>query len=205
MKERAKTLLKVLLWLLLVAGIGTLLLYLPAKRAFTLAQRTGCQSNMAQLDLALHAHCQGGDRYPPTLTGLSSNDVSPRTFICPGVNWWQKAPHDAALRDMDKYTDYIYIAGQSPGTPGGTPIIICPPENHHGEGGTVLDADHSRRWVPCPEIDRIISNAYANNHTIVVSAALTERTKGRYTSRPGTTAPWNPSPSNATSVTEGPR
>ncbi len=148
-----------------------------------------CQLHLWQgIDLALQSYGYPAySNYPSSLSCLSSNDTCSELLLCPGVKEPQRGCA-RALADMDAYTDYIYVAGLTPASPPGIPIVICPPVNHDGKGGNILDTDHSQRWVPVPEIDKLIDWTYAcaesNGLRVVVSEALTKRSKGRYTSRP---------------------
>ncbi|TFH12959.1 MAG: hypothetical protein E4H02_12695 [Lentisphaerales bacterium] len=114
-------------------------------RSRTLAIRTACQSNLHQFDLALSAHCYPPvTNYPPDLSGLSSNDVCPELFVCPGSR-----NQAGALSNASEWMDYIYTRGLGPDTPAGVPVIICP--FHEKDGGfNYLDSDRSTRWVKEP-------------------------------------------------------
>lgn len=158
------------------------------QRQRELAIRATCQNWLYSLDGALTGYCYPPKtNYPPSLSCLGSNDTSPSVLVCPGV-WPALKDYPEPLSEMDEYTDYIYVAGLGPTSPLGIPLLICPPINHRGKGGNVLDSDHSLRWVPSPEIDKLIDWTYAhaesNGLRVVVSEALTARSKGKYRSSP---------------------
>lgn len=175
----------VILWT--IAAIFPMTIARPGK----LAQRTNCQSNLHQLDLALEAYCYPPvTSYPARLSELSANVVEPRLLFCSGlgpssVSRWEEAGRPA-VTDIENSTDYIYVSGLNPESAGGVPLIICPPENHDNEGGNVLFMRHELRWVPSPEVDALIDWTYAyaqsNGLAILVSKGLTHRSKCRYRS-----------------------
>ncbi|TFH12525.1 MAG: hypothetical protein E4H02_12985 [Lentisphaerales bacterium] len=156
-------------------------------RARHLAVRTSCQSHLHQFALALAAHCStnGSDLYPMALTGLSSNDISPLLFICPGDRDARNAPTVATAGPT---ASYLYIGGLGPKSRANVPLIICPDINHDGKGGSVLFCSHEVKWIRKREFDELIDWTYAyaesNGLRVVVSDALTKRSKGRYKSRP---------------------
>ena len=143
--------------------------------------RGACQANMHSLDLALASFCYPPITSYPSDLSMLSNEVDAYMFICSGSKG-----EPGAVSNAMEWMDYIYVAGLRPSAQPGTPILICPPENHQGKGGCILDADHSTRWYPSPGIDSIISNMLSptSAYTVVVSKRLTERTGGKYTSRP---------------------
>jgi hypothetical protein len=155
---------------------------IPAMRR--VATRWQCNSTLGCIDMALSAYCYPPrDTYPSSLSLLSSNDVSPLCFVCPFTDTEPQWNHN-----LDEWSDRMYLAGLGPGSPRGIPVVVCPPVNHGNRGGNVLFTDHTRRWIPSPEIDRVIERMYAysqsNGLRVVVSEALMKRSKGRYKSRP---------------------
>ena len=148
MKEaKGFTLIELLVVIVIIAILAALLL--PAiARARELAKRTQCQSNLHQFDLALSGYC-----YPPTthypshLTGLSSNDVSPELFLCPGSTNQPESSLDL-IPDNTDACSYYYRTGESPATPAGVKIMIGKQvANHAGAGVCALDSDHSTRYT----------------------------------------------------------
>ena len=146
MKKKGFTLVELLVVIVIIAILAALLL--PAiARARALAKRTQCQSNLHQFDLALSAHCYPPvNFYPGTLNGLSSNDVSPLLFVCPGDLNTSNAATVGAVADGS--CSYFYLPNMGPGTPSGTNLIVDERIIHHeGQGYNVLDTDHSTRWT----------------------------------------------------------
>lgn len=134
-----------------------------------------------QLDLALESYCcPPVTKYPSDLSMLS-NDVSPEMFVCP-----VDTNRPGSLTNVMEWMDYIYVLGQSPQTPPGVPILICPPERHKGRYGCVLSSDHSIKVIPAAEIDCIITNLLSptSGYSVVVSKRLTEQSHGKYRSKP---------------------
>ena len=151
LRKRGKgfTLVELLVVIVIIAILAALLL--PAiARARALAQRTQCQSNLHQFDLALSGYCYPPRNfYPANLSALSSNDVSTEMFICPGD--LSNAP--AALGDMagiaDANCSYKYRPNLSPATPAGTTVICDEKLSYHtGDGFNKLGTDHSTKWTP---------------------------------------------------------
>lgn len=154
----------------------------PAIRRSSL--RSQCNSSLGCIDLSLGSYCYPPvNNYPPSLADLSHTTVTPLTFACP---WARTEPQ--SLDNLDAWSDRMYLAGLNPATPPGVPVVVCPPINHDGRGGNVLFSEHTRRWIPSPKIDAVIDHMYAyaasNGLRVVVSEALTKRSKGRYASRP---------------------
>jgi len=143
-----------------------------------LGTRSKCQEHLHSLEKALVAYCSTPiTNYPSNLNILSS-DVSPDLFVCPGS--WNKP---GSLNNAMEWTDYIYVTGLSTSTPPGVPVLICPPENHLGKGGCILDTDHSTKWYP--NVSSIISNLMSPTSacTVVVSKRLAEQSHGKYKSK----------------------
>lgn len=146
-KARAFTLIELLVVIVIIAILAALLL--PAiARARALARRTQCQNNLHQFDLALQAHCYPPVTfYPTNLSMLSSNDVTPQLFVCPGD--MSSAPAADVASVTAANCSYWYLPNQSPGTPGGTKLIFDESIGfHEGAGIDILDTDHSTRWTP---------------------------------------------------------
>ena len=146
-KARAFTLIELLVVIVIIAILAALLL--PAiARARALARRTQCQNNLHQFDLALQAHCYPPVTfYPTNLNMLSSNDVTPPLFVCPGDA--SSAPAADLTSIADANCSYYYKPTQSPGTPGGTKLIFDKSVGfHEGAGLDILDTDHSTKWTP---------------------------------------------------------
>ncbi|TFH47461.1 MAG: hypothetical protein E4H01_08320 [Lysobacterales bacterium] len=140
---------------------------------------------MHSFDLALSAHCYPPvTNYPAVLSHLSPNDVSPLLFICPG-DTEGRSNVASRVAEADRTTSFIYIGNLSADLSPDMPVMLCPPIHHEGEGGNVLFGDHRTSWTPKPEFDKLIDKLYADtNLMIVVSEALTKRSRGRYKSRP---------------------
>ncbi len=157
--------------------------FMPPKSGHS--KRSQCQNNLKQFDLALGAYCYPPvNEYPPRLEDLNGNDVVPELFFCPSGPGAPKKV-ELTLANVGEYTDYIYIAGHSPGTPAGHALIICPPVNHEGDGANVLGTDHSVRWSASEQrVDAMLAAAASNGYAIVVSPALTKRSGGKYKSIP---------------------
>ena len=165
-------------------------------RARGLSKRDGCKNgnlgNAIRCALFTSGEWGSSPTNPATLAGLDPGDISPSCLICPQAEASRGCPWPAdevvTLRDMDKWTDYIYVSGLLRSNTSILPIVICPPINHLGKGGNVLFTDWRRKWIPSPEIDKLIDWTYAyaesNGLRIVVSEALTKRSNGRYRSRP---------------------
>lgn len=151
----------------------------------TLAIRTQCQSNLHSFDLALSSFCYPPQNsYPSNLWSFRSASITPELLLCPGPGSVADGI-ELSMSNISRYADYVYVSGLSSKAPGDLPVIICPPINHSGKGGNVLWGDHSTAWVPKEEFDKLIDKLYADtNLTIVVSEALTKRSRGRYKSRP---------------------
>jgi prepilin-type N-terminal cleavage/methylation domain-containing protein len=142
------TLIELLVVIVIIAILAALLL--PAiARARELARRTQCQSNLHQFDLALSGYCYPPQsQYPGHLTDLSSNDVSPELFTCPGST----NPPAKTLEEIVStpvLCSYYYKSGQSPATPAGTLLLKGKLiSNHAGNGICALNTDHSTRFLP---------------------------------------------------------
>jgi hypothetical protein len=99
---------------------------------------------------------------------VPDEDIAPMLFRCPS----DPNGHIAAtVKESDVTTSYIYVGGLPTNCPGDIPLIICPPKNHRNKGGNILFANHECKWIPSPEIDRLIERTYAyaksNNLRIV--------------------------------------
>ena len=144
---RGFTLVELLVVIVIIAILAALLL--PAiARARALAQRTQCQSNLHQFDIALSGFCYPPvNKYPANLMLLGSNDISVKMFLCPGDLTNAINPIQTAIDDSN--CSYKYRPSLNPATPAGT--IIIADENlgyHTGEGINGLDTDHSTKWMP---------------------------------------------------------
>jgi hypothetical protein len=156
---------------------------IPAARQ--VSKRWGCNSRLGCIDCALSAYCYPPQHfYPASLKDLPNEDVCPSLFVCP----WTDTRAGESMTNLDEWSELMYLGGLSPDSPPGIPVIVCPPINHKNLGGSVLYSEHWRGWVPSPEIDRVIDRMYAyaesNGLPLVVSAALTKRSNGRYKSVP---------------------
>jgi len=143
------TLIELLVVIVIIAILAALLL--PAiARARELARRTQCQSNLHQFDLALSGYCYPPvNRYPGHLTDLSSNDVSPELFLCPGSTNPAAANLQEIVDSAGELCSYYYMGGESPATPAGKLIIMGKfIANHAGNGLCALNSDHSTRFFP---------------------------------------------------------
>jgi len=144
-----------------------------------LGARSRCCEHLHYLDKALVAYCSPPATNYPSNLDMLSNDLSPDLFVCPG-----SGNKPGSLTNVMEWTDYIYVTGLSTSTPPGVPVLLCPPENHKGKGGSILDTDHSMRWST--NTDCIISNIMSatSGYTVVVSKRLTEQSHGKYKSKP---------------------
>ncbi len=174
------------LTVIVLLGAGFVFVLIPKVREFAI--RAQCQANLRGLGSALSAHCYPPEtNYPTRLSALSSNDISPLQFICPGG---PEIPNGVqlTLSYITQYSHLSYVAGLGPNAPGEVPVILCPPINHGGKGGNVLFGDYSATWLPPEQFDSLMDWTYtyakSNGLRIVVSDALTKRSKGRYKSRP---------------------
>ena len=154
-------------------------------RARMMSRRMCCQSTLHQLDSALSDQCRPPNTaYPAKLSDLTSKAITPHMLLCPALIF-SGASAAPTMADAAETTTYIYIAHPSTSIAADMPIILCPPIYHEDEGGNVLLGDHSTTWVPKAQFDNLIEKLYADtNLTIVVSEALTKRSKGKYYSRP---------------------
>jgi len=153
--------------------MGFVLCPCSATRSRELATRTQCQSNLHQFDLALSGYCYPPiNEYPERLSMLSSNDVSPELFVCPHTG-----NEPGELENADEWMDYMYRVGESPATPAGIAIMICPPYSHGGLGGCILNSDHSTRYVPREQLDALIES---NKQFLAVSRRVCMQSVGEY-------------------------
>ena len=158
--------------------IALLLCSFAAWRYRHLPGRYSCLSNMISYSANLSS--SRDEFYPTSLVELAGW-YGPGLLTCPasGEERATAAPLATAR------ADYIYVAGLSTEHPMDMPIVLCPPINHGDKGGNVLCTDYSVLWLRKQEMDRLIDKLYADtNLTIVVSEALTKRSRGRYKSRP---------------------
>ena len=177
----------VLTVVIIFVALGALM-PIPTARSRDLARRTQCQSNLHSLDIALQGYCYPPvESYPMDLWDLDPHDISQEAFLCPGAGSVREGT-ELSLSNISRYADIIYVSGLSPKCPADIPVILCPPINHGGKGGNVLFGSHSTRWVLPEEFeavtDRMYAYAQSNGLRVVVSEALTKRSRGRYTPRP---------------------
>ena len=158
--------------------IAVVLCSCAAWRYRHLPGRYSCLCNMISYSANLSPSRDGF--YPASLVELAGW-YGPGLLTCPASGSERAtAAHLATAR-----ADYIYVAGLSTECPMDMPIVLCPPINHGDQGGNVVCTDRSVLWVRKQEMDRLIDRLYADsNLTIVVSEALTKRSRGRYKSRP---------------------
>jgi len=185
--QRAILEIGIILALVLVLAAVLWLILACARRE---ARQSSCQRNMHNLDLSLSAYCYPPvSNYPSRLTELAPDKVVANMLLCPAMMFDHVIDSNNCgkqLAETDDYIDYIYVADLGPAAPLGIPLLICPPENHGGRGGNVLYTGHSIRWVEASDMGKLIDWTYAyarsNGLDVIVSTALTERSKGRYKS-----------------------
>ena len=159
-------LLAVIAFAAIIAYLFFAFVWIP--HAIELSKRSACQSNLHQFDLALQANCvRGGTNYLDRLSDVPDEDIAPMLFRCPSDPNGHIA---ASVKEADATMSYIYVGGLPTNCPGDIPLIICPPKNHGNKGGNVLFANHECKWIPCPEIDRLIEQtcAYAKSNNLQI-------------------------------------
>jgi len=179
-------------------GIGLVVLFvvfliacIPAiQEAREMSKRSGCQNNQHRFDLALsHYASLSRSQYPTNLTDLSAGDISADIFTCPGSG---NRVGSGTMSTAMEWTDYIYVSGLGPSVPTGVPVMICPPMNHEGNRGSILDTDHHCRMCLRDEVDALIENPLLrwtnappeirSNIYVHVSERITRLSKGKYRS-----------------------
>ena len=149
---------------------------------------TQCGVNMWSMSDGLAASCiPPRSHYPTDLSLLSSNDVSPKSFVCPG----SLEKRAGQLTNVMEWMDYIYVAGLGPESPREIPVLICPPFHHTDAGVYVAFSDGSAKWLPGLERgEALIADPLVNcpnpppglreRITVIVSKRVEEASGGRY-------------------------
>jgi len=168
-----------LVGLFIIGGLAV-----PAVRmVHELGRRDECCGHLHLLDLAINQYRSSHSNFPTRLsqltecTAVTGRGLTPTEFICPGSD-----TKPGSLTKVDLWTDYILIIDLNGSHSNDTPLILCTSENHFGRGICALERNGSPLWLDESNLfDRLYSDT---NLEIVVSEALTKRSKGRYRSRP---------------------
>jgi competence protein ComGC len=140
-------------------------------RARELAKRSVCAANLSGTGVALRMYAgQYNGQYPPDVDALVSSGVAQVSqFVCPSTT-----DHDAASMSYTPgqplppkiqevlHSCYDYIPGQTPDSHPENVLMYEKRDCHQGEGGNVLFADHSARWLePYSEVERLVEQTKA--------------------------------------------
>jgi uncharacterized RDD family membrane protein YckC len=164
--------------LLLCVVVLPMMLPSLSSRARELAKRSVCAANLSGTGMALRMYAnQYNGQYPPDVDLLvSAGFAHPAQFICPGTDDNNKyeeyisggtgaytpgQPISAKLHEM-LHSCYMYIPGQTPDSHPQNVLMHEKQDCHQGEGGNVLFADHSTRWLePYSEVERLVEQTKA--------------------------------------------
>ena len=88
-------------------------------------------------------------------------DLNSNYFICPGTG-----SRAGCISNVDEWTDFIYM-GNYADTKTDVPIIISPPENHHGHYGYVVMLGQGIMRLPADQVRALIKKPWllATNET----------------------------------------
>jgi prepilin-type processing-associated H-X9-DG protein len=137
-------------------------------------RRTGCQSNMRQIGLAILMYTNDNGRdLPDTLNRvLATQDITPATFVCPGskLSGLTSTTRAVDVTDLTPggHSSYIYV-GAGLRQPLGRDVVILFESalSHHnaetnGSGMNVLFGDGRAEWVSGPALGQILNQAAAS-------------------------------------------
>lgn len=154
-------------------GVVVALLDGTASRYLAEANRTSCASHMSSICAELQAYraSQPLTNYPARLGELKVDAMGAGAFVCPG-----SGTQAGSVTNLDHWTDYIYVVDSRPERALEMPLILCPPINHSGKLGGVVDGAGYVTWMQRSEFDSLLENLYSDtNLTILVSESLAKR------------------------------
>lgn len=130
-------------------GALAISILLPAlTRAREMAKRAVCTSNLRGIGQGCHIYANDHrEKFPPDLAALVTEGMAtPMTFICPSSGQTE-GEAKAALAGGPGRLSYMYIAGQDASGDPRNVLVYEDLANHAGEGGNVLFADGSVRFL----------------------------------------------------------
>ncbi len=121
----------------LVVGLLALLAVPALQRSSKAAMRVRCMSSLRQIGLACQLYAAEHDAFPPDLASLQPKYVdNPKIFWCPASGNYRPGK-----------VSYGYLPGRDPGLPPDFVLAFDEsPENHGGEGFSVLYCDGNVEW-----------------------------------------------------------
>jgi hypothetical protein len=113
-----------------------------------------CVSNLLDVYWIIRWSMHDGIDYPPTLASLARETDRTNLFVCPGTG------HKAGnMRNVEDWTDYIYVGNERDTQDPNVALVISPPENHgdkfgivlwHGGNASVMTPAETRQLIDAP-------------------------------------------------------
>lgn len=126
-------------------------IFLPSlSRARELAKRAVCSANMRGIgqSLMIYSRNNAGEFPPNTQLLIDAGLCLPKAFQCPSEG-----------NLLEAVSDYDYVVGLNPRSPGDWMVLTEDPANHNGEGGNLLYIDMHVEFIKEPayntELERV--------------------------------------------------
>ncbi len=136
---------------MIIVPVLLISILLPSlSRARELAKRAVCAANMRGIgqSLMIYANNNAGEFPPNTQLLIDVGLCTPKVFQCPSEGI-----------DPEAGSDFQYIAGLNPRSPGDWIVLCEDPANHNGEGGNLLYVDMHVEFIKEPayntELERV--------------------------------------------------